>query len=449
MTGARVVVVGGGLAGLTAALDLADAGLAVTLLESRPRLGGATWSFEHHGLWFDNGQHVFLRCCRAYQQFLTRIGASSDVKLQDRLSLPVVAPGGRTAWLRRNDLPAPLHLAGSLLRYAHLPLRDRLGLGRAALGLRRLHLGDAALDRSTFGRFLAERGQRPAAVDALWDLICIPTVNLPAAEASLTLAATVFQIGLLTDRAAGDIGWSRVPLARLHADPARRALEQAGVEIRTHARVRGLDPANGELTVRLDGAALPAAAVVLAVPHEPAAELVPSEVQGAQRWPELGTSPIVNVHLVYDRKVMPHEVVAGVGTPVQFVFDRTDTAALSEGQCLGISLSAADQWLAAPSRELVAMVERELVRLFPAAGGATRLEALVTREPAATFRGAPGTASLRPGPRTAVPGLYLAGAWTDTGWPATMEGAVRSGSAAARAVIADRSRLTTPTEVLA
>ena len=168
--GRHVVVIGGGLAGLAAALECADRGAHVTLLERRNRLGGLTWSFRHSGHWVDNGQHVFLRCCLEYLSFLDRIGAGSEVELPDRLDIPVVAPalrpGGvpRLGRLRRSDLPAPLHLLGSLLRFPHLSVGDRLGLGRAVLALRRLDLRDPALDNETFGSWLARHGQSPAAV---------------------------------------------------------------------------------------------------------------------------------------------------------------------------------------------------------------------------------------------------------------------------------------------
>jgi squalene-associated FAD-dependent desaturase len=440
VSGDRVVVVGGGLAGLSAALTLADEGAAVTLLESRGRLGGATWSFRRRDLWFDNGQHVFLRCCTAYRAFLDRIGATGGVRLQDRLELPVLAPGGDVAWLRRNGLPAPLHLAGSLVRYHHLSLADRLRLGRALAPLRRADLTDPSLDTKTFAAFLREHGQRSAAIERLWDLICVPTVNLPAEEASLALAATVFQIGLLTDATAGDIGWSRGPLADLHAGPAEAALAHAGADVRTGAPVDGIDVEPGGVTVRTATDRLRADAVVVAVPPDAAAALVPG-VTGAPRWADLGTSPIVNVHLVYDREVVPHEIAAVVDSPLQFVFDRTAASGLGvgRGQCLAVSLSAATRWVTTPSDQLVSMAERELARLFPETLAARRLDAVVIRERAATFRGSPGTAALRPSVRTDQNGVYLAGAWTATSWPATMEGAVRSGVSAARALLADRA----------
>ncbi|HLY82419.1 MAG TPA: FAD-dependent oxidoreductase, partial [Acidimicrobiales bacterium] len=232
MSEAQVVVVGGGLAGMTCALACADGGARVTLIERRGRLGGLTWSFRRQGRWYDNGQHVFLRCCTAYLGFLQRIGAAEDVVLQDRLAIPVLRPGGPTGWLRRSrHLPAPFHLGASLARYPHLPMADRLRLVRAALALARVDLEDPGLDEQTFGAWLETHGQRRVAVEALWDLIALPTVNLPASQASLSLAAKVFQTGLLTEAGAGDVGWSAVPLGRLHGDRGGLALAAAGVEV--------------------------------------------------------------------------------------------------------------------------------------------------------------------------------------------------------------------------
>ena len=154
-----VVVIGGGLAGITAALDCADGGARVTLLEQRARLGGATWSFQHGGMSIDNGQHVFLRCCTAYRQFLDRIGAADKVHLQDRLDLPVLAPGGRKASLRRTSLTAPLHLGRALMMYGHLALLDRLRLVRGALALRAVDRESPHIDDQSFGGWLREHGQ--------------------------------------------------------------------------------------------------------------------------------------------------------------------------------------------------------------------------------------------------------------------------------------------------
>lgn len=440
----EVVVIGGGLAGLSAALHCLDAGARVTLLEGRPRLGGATWSFERGGLAFDNGQHVYLRCCTAYRRFLERLGTADQAPLQDRLALPVLAPvaGGEPsrAFIRRTGLPTPFHLAGSLATYRHLSLADRARLGRAVLALRRLDLSDPSLDETTLGEFLARHGQRPSAIANLWDLIALPTLNVRAADASLLLGAKVFRTGLLDDNSGADIGWARVPLAKLHVDPAVALLEAGGARVLRGAKVAAIEPAAptpagpGRLGVVLDDGRLEGDAVVLAVPHEAVASLLPAGARlDPARLAGLGTSPIVDVHVVYDRKVTDLEVAAGVGTPVQFLFDRTVAAGLdpAEGQVLAVSVSGADAEHGERPEVLVDRYTRALAELLPAARSAKVVDALVTREHSATFRAAPGTAALRPGPATGIEGLFLAGAWTDTRWPATMEGAVRSGTVAA------------------
>src|SRR5204862_2721898 len=228
----RVTVVGGGLAGISAARACADAGAKPTLVEVRPRLGGAAYSFERDGMVLDNGQHVFLRCCTAYRALLARLGSDPRTVLQERLEIPVIAPGGRVEWLGRTSLPAPLHLAGALARYGHLSRRERLRAARAALGLSRLSLADQALDSRTFGSWLAERGQSAQASEALWNLIALPTLNMPAEDASLAMAAFVFQTGLLREADAGDIGYAAVPLSQVHGEPSEQALRQAGGDVR-------------------------------------------------------------------------------------------------------------------------------------------------------------------------------------------------------------------------
>ena len=448
----HVVVVGGGLAGLSAAIACLDGGARVTLLEGRPRLGGATWSFERRGLEFDNGQHVHLRCCTEYRSFLERLGTSHLAPLQARLALPVLRPapgeGGPPAlgWIRRSrlPLPAPLHLAGSLLSYRHLALSDRLRLLRAAARLRLARLDDERLDSVSFGDFLARHGQRPEAVRAMWELITLPTTNLRAAEVSLGLAAKVFQTGLLTRADAADIGWSKAPLARLHAEPAARLIGRLGGEILTRAKAVRIETAPFEEGVEVtgvlleDGSRIGADAVVLAVPHGAAADLLPPGAhpeRGSLR--ALGSSPVVNVQVVYDRKVTAFSVAAGLDSPVQFVFDRSAAAGLdpaAAGQVLAVSLSGGDAEIGERAEVLVERITGELPRLFPSARRAEVLDAVVTREHEATFRGLPGTRALRFGPATGIANLKVAGAWTDTGWPATMEGAVRSGRAAARAL---------------
>ncbi|GHH50947.1 hydroxysqualene dehydroxylase HpnE [Streptomyces candidus] len=436
------VVIGGGLAGTTAALELADAGVRVTLLEGRPRLGGLAFSFPRGELTVDNGQHVYLRCCTAYRWFLDRVQGAELAPLQRRLDVPVLDVGNprgpRLGRLRRNALPVPLHLAAGLAAYPHLSLAERAGVGRAALALRGLDLGDSALDDIDFASWLARHGQSERTIQALWDLVGVATLNATAPHASLALAAKVFKTGLLSEPGAADIGWAHVPLGELHDTLARKALDSAGVRTELRSKADSLSRADdGTWTVGTGGETITADAVVLAVPQKETHGLLPDKaLDEPDLLLEIGYAPILNVHVVYDRKVLRQPFFAALGTPVQWVFDRTEASGLTGGGQY-LALSQSDAW--GEIDEPVATLRRrylpELERLLPAARGAAVRDFFVTRERTATFAPTPGTGRLRPGPRTRAPGLYLAGAWTDTGWPATMESAVRSGLGAAAAAL--------------
>ncbi|MFD7863530.1 hydroxysqualene dehydroxylase HpnE [Streptomyces sp. NPDC057682] len=437
----RAVVIGGGLAGITSALRLADAGLDVTLLEGRPRLGGLVFSFRRGELTVDNGQHVYLRCCTAYSWFLDRVGGTSLAPLQNRLDVPVLdvgrPSGPRLGRIRRNGLPVPFHLAAGLAGYPHLSLAERASVGRAALALGRLDPEDPALDGVDFASWLARHGQSPRTVEALWDLVGVATLNATAPNASLGLAAKVFKTGLLSEPGAADIGWAAVPLGAVHDTLSRAALDAAGVRTELRTKAGALTRDEGHWTVDTGSERIEADTVVLAVPQrETHALLPPGALDAPERLLEIGTSPILNVHVVYDRKVLRRPFFAALGSPVQWVFDRTEASGLTgPGQYLAVSQSAAGDEIDLPVAELRARYLPELERLLPAARGAGIRDFFVTRERTATFAPAPGVGRLRPGTRTRAPGLFLAGAWTATGWPATMEGAVRSGSVAADAAL--------------
>jgi hydroxysqualene dehydroxylase len=461
VSGRRVVVIGGGLAGIAAALDCADAGARVTLVEVRRRLGGAAYSFERDGMRLDNGQHVFLRCCTAYRALLARFGSERHVAVQGRLEIPVMSPGKKTVVLRRGTLPPPLHLAGALARYPYLKPAQRWSAALAARALAALDLADPELDRRTLGDWLADLGQSERSLAALWDLVALPTLNLPAAEASLALGAFVFQTGLLASADAGDIGFHVGTLGEAIGDPAERALIDAGVEFHLGWRAGLVRAAGGGFEVErgggggrepeeeaaedgagreggeVSGEGLSADAVIVALPHARAAGLIePLLPQRAQAIRGLGSSPIVNLHVVYDRVVCEQPFAAGVGTPVQYLFDRSAAAGAPPGcQYLAVSLSGAEREMQTSADALRERYLPALEQLLPAARGANVERFLATREHAATFRAAPGTAALRPGPDSGIRGLALAGSWTATGWPATLESAVISGHAAARTVL--------------
>ena len=480
MTARRVVVIGGGLAGISAAIRLREAGVAVTLLEARGWLGGATCSFTRGDLTIDNGQHIFLRCCTAYQDLLARLGVTGSVSMQDRFDVTVLSPHGQ-ARLRRSNLPGLLQFAGALAGYPLLSLAERLKVGRAVLAMRMADEASPALDQIALGDWLTARWQGDHARRVLWDLFTVSSLNVAGDQASTALAATVIKTALLGGRGAADIGISAVPLGELHGSAAERLLARLGAEVRLGTKAVAIETAGrgGRFMVRMasgadgterrlgaargaadgtapDGAAdgaladgaladgalagrgLAADGIVLAVPAWVAAKLAPAELAvAAGQWPQLGISPIVNVHVIYDRRVTRLPFAAAVDSPVQWVFDKTAAAGLSRGQYLAVSLSAADGYVDVPAARLQEQFVPALSGLFPAAADATVVDCFVTRERRATFRQVPGSAALRPGAATAVPGLVLAGAWTDTGWPDTMEGAVRSGESAAQHIIGE------------
>jgi squalene-associated FAD-dependent desaturase len=360
----------------------------------------------------------------------------------------------------------------ALLGYPFLNTAERLRLPLAALAFKRVSEADQKTDEVRLGDWLEAHGQDERTRRVLWDLFSVSSLNVPGDDASLALAAVVVKTGLLGDADAADIGVPTLPLGELHGTAAARVLRKLGATVRLQAKVAAIEPdGEGKFLIRLSGEPnqdgdepapapdpsesspqetgdLLADAVVLAVPHEQAARLVPSGALPAETvdgWAGLGAAPIVNVHVIYDRKVMDVPFAAAVDSPVQWVFDRTRISGMhsrgDEGQYLAISLSAADEYANTPVAELREQFVPALAELFPAARDATVTEFFVTREKRATFRGVPGTGRLRPKTATALPGLVLAGSWTATGWPDTMEGAVRSGLNAVIALSSPGGRL--------
>ncbi len=405
----RVTVVGGGLAGLAAALDLADSGQEVTLLEARPTLGGAVQTLPERAgdpdPPPDNGQHIALGCFTEYLAFLERIGERSSV-LRRRLGLPVVGEDGNVATITANPL--------SILRYGHLAPRERVGILRALLRFR----GAAVSDGETFGDLLRRLGQSQQAVDRFWDVFVRPALNLRSDEASAALGVFTVRTALLSGRASSELVLPVRPLGAMHGDAAGRALEAAGATVHTNTRVESLDELDTD-------------AVVLAVPPGESARLL------EEAEPRLEDSPIVSVHLLFDRVLTDRPLLALLGSPAHWTFDR---GALTghrpeRGQYLTVVSSGVPDLLEVRGRALVELMAGELTGRL---GGAELLWSRVSREPRATVALRPGQAALRPGPQTSRPNVVRAGAWTDTGWPATMESAVRSGRTAARLVLSDR-----------
>ncbi len=444
----NVVVIGGGLAGISAAIDLAEAGLRVTVLEARPWLGGATFSFARRGLTIDNGQHMFLRCCTAYRELLAKLGVTSSAPVQDALELTVIGPAGQVT-LRRSGLPAPLHLARVLAGYRLLSVAERL---KIAAAMTALQLTDLRHDDVSFEDWLSRKFQGGQARRLFWDLLSVSALNAGPGQASLGLAAASIRTATLAGRAGADIGVPSVPLSRLHGAAATELLAQHGVMIKLGVQVVSIQPGPaGGYDLRLGPSAaadarpaertpsrLTVDAVVLAVPAWEAADLAPSELASdAARWAMLEPTPVVSLHVIYGRRVTLLPFAAMVGKQVHWVVDKTVAAGLHTGQYLAVSVPAADDYVDVPTSALRAEFLALLARNFPAAADAPVEDFFVTRERRATIAQQPGSRSARRAPPAGLRGLAVAGAWTDTGWPDTMEGAVRSGRTAARKIIAD------------
>jgi squalene-associated FAD-dependent desaturase len=458
---ADVVVVGGGLAGISAAVDLAEAGLRVTVLEARPWLGGATCSFARRGLTIDNGQHAFLRCYRAYRDLLAKLGVTSSVAIQNRLELTVLGPAalgtaglGTAAQLtlHRSGLPAPLHLARALAGYRLLSKAERVKAAAAMAALRFSGLGGSDADGISLGEWLASRGQDENARRLFWDLLSAAALGLPADQADLTLAASTIRAAVLAGRCNADIGVPAAPLGKLHSGPAAALLGRLGARVVLGVKAVAIRiSAGGGYDIRLAPAepgslgpvlglpdAIHAAGLVLAVPAWEAAALAPPELSDeAARWARLEAAPVLSLHVIYGSRVTRLPYAAVVDSPLRWVIDKTGPAGLHIGQYLAASIPAADSYLDLPASRLRAELLPELERLFPAAADAEVQDFFITRERRALIRQVPGSQRLRASQPAGLPGFALAGAWTDTGWPDTMEGAVRSGHGAALKVLGE------------
>ena len=431
-----ILVVGAGLAGLAAALDLAEAGRDVLLLERRPYAGGKAFSFQdpRDGALLDNGQHVTMRCCTALHDLLERAGAAGLVRYQPALRVPVLDPrSGRRGAIESNPrLPPPLHLAPSLLRYPHLDALEKAALARALLPMLQAARGGHALpEGETFADWLERHGQGDRAISEFWDLIIRPTCNDRSSAVSAAQAFQVFRDGFLRDPRASAIGLFQDGLSRI-SDAVLQRFAELGGRIRFNLQVRGIGiDETGALCARTADGEIDAAAIVLALPPAAAAQALPAEWRARPPFNVLArfeTSPIVNIHMRWDRRIAPEPLTAVLDERLQFVFARP---AADGGQWLTASLSAAHDRAAMPRERLAADAERAVREAWPAARNAELLAWRTIRERDATFRPLPGIAASRPGPATPIPRLVLAGAWTDTGWPATLESAVRSGHAAA------------------
>jgi hydroxysqualene dehydroxylase len=411
----RVVVVGAGLAGLAAVCRLAELGCEVVVVERSRLLGGKATSFSVDGIEVDNGQHVHLGCCTEYLDFVDRLGLSDSLWTQPRFEVTVLRRGARPARLRAaRGLPAAMSLVPSFATYSHLTLSAKMQVARA---LRRCD--DTPHPGETFAGWLARHGQDQTAIEGFWDVFVVPALNARIEEVSAADALFVVRTAFAGDPAAARIGWSRVPLARIAEAAAARA-----DAVRTRTSVVSLlhtgDTVSGVRCA--DGEEIAADAVILAVPPARLAGLLGDPAAyGVDGLSDFRLRAIVDVHLWFDTPDAGLPFAAILGSPIQWVFEKRPGY-------LCCSLSAADELVARPESELVELCRAELVAVWPRLAGVRLLRGAVTRDPEATF--VPTPRLHRPGARTTRANLTIAGAWTATGWPATMESAVRSGRAA-------------------
>ena len=424
-----VVVVGAGLAGLACSAALAEAGLEVAVLEARPFPGGRATSYsvpsrEGNAEVIDNCQHVLLRCCVNLLDFYRRLGV--DGKIKFHRTFRFIEPGGRVSRFRAGLLPAPLHFTGAFLRLRFLGLSDKLAVARALLTLRREARRRSGLDEISMMDWLREKRQPPRAIDRFWRPVLVSAINEELDGMAASHGFQVMRLGFLSSRRGYQMGLSTAPLGELYAAELWRRFPR--VRFRFREPVRRLLIEDGRVHgVECDRRILFADYYVLAVPFEQVSSLAPELGFDAREWTH---SPITGIHLWFDRRVtnLPHAVL--LDRTIQWFFNKSD------GRYLQLVVSASRSLLPMSKAEVVGLALKELAEFLPEVRDARLEKARVVKEVRATFAARPGLEALRPAAATRLPNLFLAGDWTRSGWPATMEGAVRSGYSAAEAVTA-------------
>ena len=427
---------------MAAACELADRGHPVVLMEKRPFLGGRAFSFPEPdtGQEIDNGQHVFLGCCVAYMDFLEKLGVIENTHIPPRLEVPVLGYGGRRGVLRSVNLPAPLHLLPTLLRYPHLSLVEKL---RVLYGGLRIHLtnrrnGQGSAADETFAAWLKRHRQTDSAIDRFWNLIILPTLNDDISEVSADMGLMVFQEGVLKSKASAAIGYARVGLTELVSAATRTYLKARGGEVLLGTAARQISVEGGRVCgVQTTNGAVTGDWYVSALASYDLEAMLPQSLADGDffsRARGLSYSPIIDVHIWYDRPVMDETFAGFLDSPLQWVFNKTRMRGDEDGtgQYICISLSGAWRYADMPKQEIREMFLDEMARVFPKAKDASVERLLVVKQPQATFRSIPGVEAHRLPSATPLSNLFLAGEWVDTGWPGTMEGAVRSGRTAAQ-----------------
>jgi hydroxysqualene dehydroxylase len=440
-----VIIIGGGFAGLSAGVALAEKGFRVALLESKPALGGRAYSFADpdSGDFVDNGQHVLMGCYTETLDFLDRIGAAKNLVFHHDLEIEMLDRGGASAMLRTAHLPGPFHMSAGLLHYRHLTIGQRLRVltgGLKLLAMQRRHR--SALEKMTVAEVMDLLGQSERARQAFWYPLSIATLNDEPEVSSAALLAEVLQRAFFSKRSDSAFVYSRVGLSDLYCAAAAEIIERGGGVVAMRAPVESIELENGSaVRVKLrDGIRLGAANIICATPSHQVARLLPNSLRAAPFFApiaELQSSPIICVHAWFDRDVTDSAFVGFIGTTTQWLFNKRRIFEMHGERhpgYLSFVISGARKLIDRTNDELLEIVLNDLKTMIPTSAKAKLVRALVLKEKHATMAPVPETFRLRPTTATPVPNLFLAGDWVQTGLPATIESAVISGRAAAAAV---------------
>ena len=437
---ATVGVIGGGLAGLAAGCALADAGFKVTIFERKPYLGGRASSYEHPatGEVVDNCQHVLLGCCTNLINFYERLGVKDKIRWYDKLTF--IEPGGRSGTLQPSGLAAPFHASPAFLRFPLLSMRDKLGVARAMLAVMD---GVPKDDGSDFETWLLKHGQTRRSIDRFWGPVLVSALNDDLDQVSVSYGAMVFRDAFLKSAEAGRMGVPTVPLSDLYG-VATAYIKARGGEVLLRSSVEGFSTQGTRPVVHASGgdtefdyvvSAVPFHAVEKLLPDQPETQALAAELKG------LHTVPITGIHFWFDREITPLEHAVLLDRTIQWMFQKSKILGrvgaggpVAAGSYLELVVSSSKSLLDKPRAEIIEMAQRELAEFFPIVKEARLLKATVVKEVHATFSPSPGSDAHRLKPQTPWKNVFLSGDWTATGWPATMEGAVRGGYATAEAL---------------
>ncbi|HTA47085.1 MAG TPA: hydroxysqualene dehydroxylase HpnE [Bryobacteraceae bacterium] len=423
----KVAVIGGGLAGLASAAALGSAGFDVVICESRNFPGGRATSWPVGGEdaeMIDNCQHILLRCCVNLLDLYRRLGVAGKIRFHREFFF--IEPGGRMSLLKRGMLPAPAHFFGSFAKLKFLTLRDKQSIARAMRAIPRERRSRSDLDRITMLDWLREKRQTEGAIERYWRQVLVSAVNEELDRMAAAHGFQVFWLGMIARSNSYEMGVPDVPLRELYDEKSLAAAGNVRIEHRAAVtsigirdnRICGIQTAQGPIEADFYVSGLPFERLQPLLPDLPI------------EWQAFTHSPITGIHLWFDRPItnLPHATL--LDRTIQWMFNK------SEGRYIQLVVSASRNLLETPRNEIIDLAVRELAEFFPAAKEAVLEKAQVIKEVRATFSACPGMESIRPGPSTPLTNFFLAGDWTRSGWPATMEGAVRSGYIAAEAVTA-------------